>query len=111
MILLGDLLCAQVFLYRHRVVRAALDGRIVGDDDAVQAFDDSDSREDARRERVVAVHVEGRERRELEKIRTWIDQPFGALARGELIAAPMLFDRRGSASGANGDQPLPQLGD
>ena len=75
MVLLRDLLRAQMLLDRHRVVRAALDGRVVGDDHAVLAFDDSDSGDDAGRRRVVAVHVEGGQRRELEKIRTGIDQP------------------------------------
>ena len=49
--------------------------------------------------------------RELEKVRTGIDQPFDALARGELVAPPMLFDRLGAAAGAHGDEPLAQLGD
>ena len=39
-VLLGDLLRAQVLLDRQREVRAALDGRVVGDDHALAALDD-----------------------------------------------------------------------
>ncbi len=42
MILLGDLLRAQMLLDGHRIVRAALDRRVVGDDDAVLPFHDAD---------------------------------------------------------------------
>ena len=38
-ILLGDLLGAQVLLDGHGVVRAALDGGVVGDDDALLPLD------------------------------------------------------------------------
>ncbi len=48
MILLGDLLRAQMFLHGHRIVRAAFDGRVVRDDDAVLAFDDADAGDDRR---------------------------------------------------------------
>ena len=43
----GDLLRAQVLLDRHRVVGAALDGRVVGDDHALAAADPADAGDDA----------------------------------------------------------------
>ena len=51
MILLGDLLRAQMFFDRHRIVRAAFDGGVVGDDDAVLPFDDADAGDNSRRRR------------------------------------------------------------
>ena len=45
-VLLGDLLRAQVLLDGEREVRAALDGRVVGDDDALAALDDADPGDD-----------------------------------------------------------------
>ncbi len=68
MVLLGDLLRAQMLLHRHRIVRAALDGRVVGDDHAVLPFDDADAGDDAGAGRIVVVHAVRGERGEFEKI-------------------------------------------
>ena len=111
MVLLGDLLRAQMLLDRHRIVRAALDGRVVGDDRAELAFDDADAGDDAGAGRIVAVHAVGRERREFEKIGTRIDQPLDPLARGELVALAMFGGRLGSAAGVRGRETLAQSGD
>ena len=43
-VLEGDLLRAEMLLDRHRVVRAALDRRVVGDDDAGRALHPTDRR-------------------------------------------------------------------
>ena len=45
-ILLGDLLRAQMLLHRHRIVRAALDGGVVGDDRAVLSLHEADTGDD-----------------------------------------------------------------
>ncbi len=111
MILLGDLLRAQMLLDRHRIVGAALDGRIVGDDHAVLALHDADPGHDAGCRRIVAVHTGRGERRELEKVGSRIDQALDAFARGELIAPAMLFDRFGASAAAHAGEPLAQLGD
>ncbi len=92
MILLGDLLRAQMFLYRHRVVRAAFDRRVVGDDDAVLTFDDADAGDHSGRGRAVIVHVECCQRRELEKGGTRVDEKLDALPRGHLIATPVFLE-------------------
>ena len=81
-----------MLFYRHRIVGAAFDGRVVGNDDAVLAFDDADSGHHSGRWRIVAIHLEGGKRGEFEKIRTGVDQAFDALARRELFAPTMLFD-------------------
>ena len=56
-----DLLGAQVLLDGHRVVRAALDRRVVGDDDAGRALDAADAGDDAGARGVVVVQA-GRRR-------------------------------------------------
>ena len=61
-ILRGDLLSAEVLLDRHRVVAAALHGRVVGDDHDLAAGRAADSRDDPGAGRFVAVHALGGER-------------------------------------------------
>ena len=108
-ILLGDFLRAQMLLDRHRVVRAAFDGRVVGHDDAVPAFDDADARDDAGRGTGVVVHAVRRQRRELQEIRSRIDQEIDALARRELVSLAMFGGRLRAAALANGGQALAQF--
>ena len=85
-VLARDLLRAQVLLHRHRVVGAALDGRVVADDHRLAARDAPDAGDDPggvdRRPRT----CRGRERAELEEGRAGIDQPRDAVARQELAA-------------------------
>ena len=50
-VLLGDLLRAQMLLHGHRIVGAALDRRVVGDDDAFAAGNAADAGDDAGRAR------------------------------------------------------------
>ncbi len=56
-VLARDVLRAQMLLHGHRVVGAALDGGIVGDDDAFAAADAADAGDQARGMNVAAVHV------------------------------------------------------
>src|SRR5437660_646613 len=56
-VLARDVLRAQMLLHRHRVVGAALDGGIVGDDDAFAAADAADAGDQARGMNVAAVHA------------------------------------------------------
>src|SRR4029453_16856228 len=71
-VLLCDLLGAQVLLDSEREVRASLDGRVVGDDDALAALNDPDPGDEAGGGRLAVVEVPGRERAELEKRGPWI---------------------------------------
>ncbi len=66
-VLEGDLLGPQVLLDGHRVVRAALDGRVVRDDDAGRALDPPDAGHDARARRVVVVQAGRGERAQLQE--------------------------------------------
>ena len=69
-VLLGDLLRAQVLLDGQREVRAALHGRVVRDDDALLALDHADARDDPGRGRGAVVQIPGGERVQLEERRT-----------------------------------------
>ena len=80
------LLRAQVLLDRHRVVGAALDGRVVGDDHALAAADPADAGDDPRARRVAVVHAVRGQRRELQERRALVEQPVDALARQQLAA-------------------------
>ena len=83
----GHLLRAQVLLDRHRVVRAALDGRVVGDDHALAARHPADAGDDPRARRVAVVHAVRGQRRELQERRALVQQPVHALARQQLPRA------------------------
>ena len=85
-VLFGDFLRPQVLLDGHRVVGAALHGRIVGDDHALHTLHTANTCDDARRGRVAIVHPEGGELPDLEEGRARIEQLRNAVARQELAA-------------------------
>ena len=87
-----DLLGAKVLLDGHRVVGAALDRRVVGDDHAFGAADLADAGDHARARRIAVVHAVGGERAQLEERRARVEQPVDALADGQLAALPMPGD-------------------
>src|SRR6266478_1609390 len=58
MVLFGDFLRPQVLFDGHRVVGAALHGRIIGDDHALHTLHTADACDEARRGRVAIVHPE-----------------------------------------------------
>ena len=108
-----DRLGAQVLLDRHRVVGAALDRRVVGDDHALAAADPPDAGDDAgARHRVVArsVHPERRQRAQLEERAARVEQPVDPVADQQLPAGGVLRARRVAAPTAYDGQVLPQLG-
>ncbi len=86
-----DLLGAKVLLHRHRVVRAALDRRVVGDDHALATADATDAGDDARSGRLVVVHLKGGERREFEEGTASVQQRVHALSRQELPSLDVPF--------------------
>ena len=73
-VLQGHLLGAQVLLHRHRVVRAALDGRVVGDDHALAAADPADPGDHPGGRRLAAVQPLGRQRCQLQEGRARVEQ-------------------------------------
>ena len=92
-VLQRDFLRAQMLLHRHRVIGAALDRRIVGDDHRLAAVDAPDAGDHARAVNVAFVHAVGGERADFEKRRAGIDQPGDALARQQLAARDMALAR------------------
>ena len=92
-VLARDVLRAQVLLDRHRVVGAALDGRVVADDHALASRDPTDAADDARRRDAIVVHVPRRELRELQEWRAGIEQHADTLARQELAAPGVALAR------------------
>jgi len=97
-VLEGDLLGAEVLLHRHREVGAALDRGVVGHDHALDAVDQADARDDARRRRLVVVHPVGGESAELEERRAGVEEQLDPLAGGEL--AELVLARHAAAAGA-----------
>ena len=110
-VLQRDLLRADVLPHRDRVVGAALDGRVVGDDHDIASRDAADARDDAGRGRFVLVHAPGGQRRELEKRSARIEQLFDALAHRELALLAMTLHVLGAAPLPHGGEALAVLGD
>ena len=110
-VLLRHLLRAQVLLHRQREVGAALDGRVVRDDDALLPLDDADARDDPGRGRGAVVELPGRERVQLEERRAGVDQPVDPLAGGQLAARAVPLDRLLAAAAGDERRPLAQLRD
>ena len=102
-----DLLRAQVLLDRHRVVRAALDGRVVGDDDAGRALDPADAGDDAGARGVVVVQAGGGERAQLQERGARVEEPVDAFADRELAAFAMALDGAVVAAGAAAGERRP----
>ena len=90
-VLCSDLLGAQVLLDRHRVVGAALDGRVVGDDHAFAAGDPADAGDHPRAGAFVVVHAVGGQRRQLEERAARVEQPVDPVAGQQLAAADVAF--------------------
>src|SRR3954453_1428404 len=85
----GDLLGAQILLDRHRVVRAALHGSVIGDDHALLVRPPSDSSDNASRRHIAAVHPVGRKLRHFEERRPGIEKSIDSITRQELAAGEM----------------------
>jgi hypothetical protein len=108
-VLKGDVLRPQMLLDADGVVGAALDRRIVRNDDHLAAGDAGDGGNQARSGRLVVVHVPGGQRRELEQRRARIDQTFDSLADRELPLLPVPLKGAHSTPLARGCHPRPQL--
>ncbi len=85
-VLLGDGLGAQVFLHGERVVGAAFDRRVVGDDHAFDAFDPADAGDHPGGWHIFAIHLMGRQLADFQKRRAGVEQAIDALAGQQLAA-------------------------
>jgi hypothetical protein len=81
MVLKGDLLGTEMLLHCQRVVGAALDRGVVGDNDALNAADPADSGDDRGGRNVAAVHVVGGQLRQFKKRGSGVEQSRHLLAR------------------------------
>src|SRR5204862_3869494 len=108
-VLLRDLLRAELLLHREREVRPALHGRVVRDDHALAALDDTDAGDDPGGRSRAVVEIPGGERRQLEERGAWIDQPVDSLAGRQLPAGAMPLDGALAAAERDLRSPLAQL--
>ncbi len=92
-ILQRDLLRAQVLFDRHRVVGAALDRRVIGDDHAFAPRDPADPGDDSGSRRFVAVHAARGQRSQLQKRAARIEQAIHPFAGQQLAAADVALSR------------------
>ena len=95
-----DLLGAEVLPDGHRVVRAALDRGVVGDDHAGRPLDPPDAGDDAGARGLIVVQPGRRQRAQLEERRARVQQPLDPFADGQLAALAMTLDRALVATGA-----------
>ena len=93
MVLQSDLLRAKMLLYRDREVRAALDRRVVGDDDGAMSLDRSHAGDDSRAGSLVLVHAVRRKSAEFEERRPGIEQSGDAFAHEHLAARRVTLQR------------------
>jgi hypothetical protein len=90
-VLQRHLLRPQVLLHGHRVVGAAFDGGVVGDDDDLAPMHADDPGDDPGRGGAAAVELLGGQRRELEEWAAGVGEAVDPLARQQLAAANVAF--------------------
>ena len=93
MVVARDLLRPQVLLHGDGIVGAALDGGVVGDDDAVAAADLADAGDDAAGRDLAVIHAVRRQRRQLQERAAGIEQRGDAVAHQELAALGVAHPR------------------
>jgi hypothetical protein len=98
-----------MLLHGHRIIGAALDGGVVGDDNAFAARNAPHPGNDAGGMDIAAIKAVGRERRQFEKGGAWIDQEIDAFARQHLAARGMPLARRLTAPAGNHFKLLAKL--
>ena len=90
-VFLRDFLCAQVLLDRHRIVGAALHGRVIAHDHALPPGDTPHPADDRGPVDVALVHPVGRQLADLKEGRARIEQPLHPLAGEQLAARHVAF--------------------
>ena len=85
-VLRRDLLGAEVLLDRHRVIRSALDGGVVGHHHAFAAGHPADAGDDSGRGAVIVIHTVSRQWGDLQQRTAGIQQPVDTVPRQELAA-------------------------
>ena len=108
-VLQGNLLGAKVLLDGYRVVGAALNGGVVGQDHHLFALDYADTSHNAGRRFLAVVHLPCRQRAELEEGRIGVNQTVDPLPGQHLATAAVEVHRPLSAAGPNLGQSLFQV--
>ena len=109
-VLARDLLGAEVLLDRQRVVGAALDGGVIGDDDAFAPVYAPDAGDDAGRGDVVLIDAPGGELGELQEGRAGVEQAAHPVAGQELAARQMALAGSFAAAFLHPGHGLAQVG-
>src|SRR6476620_10583400 len=87
-----------MLLDRHRVIGAALDRRIVGNDHHLPARHATNACDDSAPWRIVVIHAPGGECREFEERRAAVEQEFNPFAHGKLALGTVAFEISGSST-------------
>src|ERR1700682_2950911 len=95
-----------MLLHRHRIIGAAFDGCVVGDNNAFAAGYAANAGDDARRMHVAAIEAVSGKRRQFEKRRSRIDQEIDALTRQHLAARGVPGPRCLSPATSDAVEPL-----
>jgi hypothetical protein len=104
--------CARrCFFTGHRVVRAALDGGVVGDDDALAPGDPADAGDDPGPRRVAAVQAVRGERGEFQERARRVEQRVHPVARQQLPALDVAGPRPLRPAQRGGGEPGAQVVD
>src|ERR1700712_2520656 len=98
-----------MFLHGDRVVRAALDRRIVGHDEALPTRHPTDARDHPRTGALVVVHAVGGERRQLEERASGVEQSVDPVTRQQLAPADVTLPRTLRTTEGSGGELLAQL--
>ncbi len=109
-ILQGDGLGAQVLLHRQRIIGAALNRGVVGNDHALDALDAADAGHYPGRRYLFLINVEGCQGADFQKGRTGVQQLVDALAGQQLAAAGMARLGLGAAAFTDARQELVEPG-
>ena len=109
----GDGLRAEVLLHGDRVVGAALDRRVVGDDHGLPAADPADAGDDAgaRHSLLCVVHPGRGQWAQLEERAAGVEQPVHPVTDQQLAPRGVLLACRLRPAQAYDGQPLAQVGD
>ena len=108
-VLLGNRLGAQMLLHRQRIIGAAFDRRIVGDNHAFHTLDAANTGNQPACRNILAVHLVGCKLTDFQKGRARIEQGVDTLARQQLAPRQMPLLRLLTAALADLSQQLLQL--
>ena len=92
-VLHGDFLRPQMFFHRHRIIGAALDGRVIADDHDFAPGDTADAGNHARTMHIAFIHAVRRQGPDFHEGRPRVQQTLDTLAWQQLAARQMFLAR------------------